>query len=225
MQKQLLDLIVQPNWKIILYDLVRSNELDLWNINIKELTDLYLEKIKSLKELNLLVPANALLAAAILLKLKANTLKLSSIYEEEDKDILKMPDNAFILNNSMDLENPTRLKDGQVSLDELIDIVDYMMNRPTKKNIERQLRQKKEINFSLPKKTKDINRKIEDLFSILKQEVDSEGCTMFSKFKESVNNKLELIDSYFIPLLFLVRDNRVNIWQDSFFSEIFIKVL
>ena len=160
--ERLVNLIKEPNWKLILYDLVNSNDFDIWNIDLIKLTDLYLKKIQELKENNLLVPANALLSAAILLKLKAYKLKLTSI-DQEDLD-LKYKDEEF-LNSANNLENISRIKEGQVSLDDLIDVVDYLMNKPTKSNIKRKI-QEKQDDIILPKKTENINKRIYLIYHI-----------------------------------------------------------
>jgi segregation and condensation protein A len=224
--QQLLNIINQPNWKVMLYDLVKTHELDLWNINLIDLSNLYLEKIELLESSNLMVPANALLAAAILLKLKAYSLKLSSIEDEEPDELKLLNDDDFILNSAIDLNTPTRLKEGQVSLDELIDVIDVIMHKPTKKNIERNIKKlKEEVKFEIPKKTKDITLRINEFYNEIKQNVDSENLVLFSSFLKLEKNSGLIIDNYFMPLLFLAMDNKIDVWQEDFFSEIFIKVI
>ncbi len=223
--EQLVDIINQPNWKIILYDLVKSNEIDIWNIDLINLTDLYLEKIRVLKESNLLIPANALLAASILLKLKANSLILSSTENTEDELNIPVDDN-YMLGASIDLNTPARLKEGQVSLDELIGIIDVMLNSSgNKKGIEKRLKEKKELEFVLPKKTVDFSKRSESLLEEIRQNVDGYNLVLFSRFTGKVKDSYMIIEDYFIPLLFLVQDKKVDAWQEEFFSEIFIKVL
>jgi segregation and condensation protein A len=222
---QLVNIIDQPNWKIILYDLVKSNEIDIWNVNLINLTDLYLEKIRTLKESNLLIPANALLAAAILLKLKAYSLKLSST-ENNEEELKLVTDDNYVLSNSIDLNTPMRLKEGQVSLDELIDVIDVMMNTSTnKKNIERKIKEKKELEFVLPKKTVDFSKRSASLYDEIKNNVDDYNMVLFSKFTKEEKNSFHIVENYFIPLLFLVQDRKIDAWQEEFFSEIFIKML
>ena len=222
---QLVNIIDQPNWKIILYDLVKSNEIDIWNVNLINLTDLYLEKIRTLKESNLLIPANALLAAAILLKLKAYSLKLSST-ENNEEELKLVTDDNYVLSNSIDLNTPMRLKEGQVSLDELIDVIDVMMNTSTnKKNIERKIKEKKELEFVLPKKTVDFSKRSASLYDEIKNNVDDYNMVLFSKFTKEEKNSFHIVENYFIPLLFLVQDRKIDVWQEEFFSEIFIKIL
>ncbi|RLG69280.1 MAG: hypothetical protein DRO07_02530, partial [Candidatus Iainarchaeum archaeon] len=79
----LVGLIEQPTWKSILLDLVRKEKMDVWAIDLVELSQKYLQRIQELKENNLRIPANAMLACAILLKLKSRTIKLP--HEEEEK--------------------------------------------------------------------------------------------------------------------------------------------
>jgi chromatin segregation and condensation protein Rec8/ScpA/Scc1 (kleisin family) len=38
-------------------------------------------------------------------------------------------------------------------------------------------------------------------------------------------NSFTIVENYFIPLLFLVQDRKIDALQEEFFSEIFIKVL
>jgi len=220
--ENLVNIIDQPNWKILLFDVVKQNDFDIWNVDIIKLTDLYLKKINELKQENLLVPANALLAAAILLRLKAYSLKLTSV----DDEPLKIPTDEDIYNlNSISFNNTIKLREGQVSLNDLIDIVDTIMNRPTKTNLSRQLKEKGESVFIIPRKSIDITERTDRLFSILRDEIDDEGCLVFSKLQERTRDPFEIIEFYFMPLLFLSQDKKVNVWQDDFFSEIFIKVL
>ncbi|MDD4050039.1 MAG: hypothetical protein PHX47_03465 [Candidatus ainarchaeum sp.] len=220
--EELVNIIDQPNWKLLLFDLVKSNDFDIWNIDIISLTDLYLKKIIEFKEENLMIPANALLAASILLKIKTYTLKLSSIDPEDDLIIPKEDD---ILLNALNLENPIRNKESQVSLDDLIEAIDTIMNKPTKKNIEKMIKEKAEVEFFVPKSTEDINLRIDSLFSSIKKEADKEGCLTFKNlFSKNIDN-FDIVNNLFIPLLFLHQDQKINVWQDDFFSEIFIKVI
>ena len=67
----LISLIDVPEWKSILLDLVSSEKMDPWNIDIVELSEKYLQKINSMELMDLRVPANAILASSILLRAKS----------------------------------------------------------------------------------------------------------------------------------------------------------
>jgi len=219
---RLITIIDQPNWKLLLFDLVKSNDFDIWNIDIVSLTDLFLKKIIELKEENLLIPANALLAASILLKIKTYSLKLTSIEPEEE---LIFPKEDDLLLHALNLDSPIRNKEGQVSLDDLIEAIDVIMNKPTKKNLEKMIKEKQEIEFVVPNTIEDINLRIQSLLSDIKNQADSEGCLTFKKlFSKNISN-FDVVNNLFIPLLFLHQEEKINVWQDDFFSEIIIKVI
>lgn len=220
--QQLINIINEPNWKSMLYDLIKTNELDLWNINLISLTELYLKKIKTMQEQNLLVPANALLAATILLKLKAFSLKLSNIEDEEEQ--LKLPIEDELDLGRINLETPSRLKEGQISLEELINVVEVVMNKPTKKNLEKKINEKKELQFTMPEKTTDIIERIEEFYNNIQQNKDKENLVLFSKLTKNIEST-SIINKCFLPMLFLTMDRRIDVWQDDFFSEIFIKTI
>ena len=82
----LVTLIDVPEWKTILLDLVSSEKMDPWNIDIVDLSEKYLKKINSMEQTDLRVPANAILASAILLRAKSKLLKIPSLEEEETKN-------------------------------------------------------------------------------------------------------------------------------------------
>ena len=62
----------EVTWQRLLYELVKTEQMDLWDINISLLTKKYIDTIKKLKKLDFRVSGKVLLAAAILLKIKSN---------------------------------------------------------------------------------------------------------------------------------------------------------
>ncbi|MBI3037261.1 hypothetical protein HYY73_05965 [Candidatus Woesearchaeota archaeon] len=61
-------------WRSIIYDLVRSEGMDPWNIDVSVLSRRYVQMLKKLKGLDFRVSGKMVLAAAILLKMKSNLL-------------------------------------------------------------------------------------------------------------------------------------------------------
>ena len=73
-QDQIMNLILEEDdisWKTILFDLVKTEQMNPWDIDISLLTKKYLEIIKRMKQLDLRVSGKVLLAADYLLKLKS----------------------------------------------------------------------------------------------------------------------------------------------------------
>ena len=61
-------------WQEIVYDLINTEQLDPWNIDIVVLSNRYLEKIQELEEDNFLISSKVLLAAALFLRIKSEIL-------------------------------------------------------------------------------------------------------------------------------------------------------
>jgi len=91
------------SWQGMLYDLVRQEEMDPWNIDIAKLCDKFVKNVLKLKETNLMVSGKIVYACALLLKIKSkylleNGLKgldnlfdningTNETYEEDDSEI------------------------------------------------------------------------------------------------------------------------------------------
>jgi len=77
MQQQLLDIIFKEDeitWKDVIVNLIKTNQIDPWDVDIIWLTKEYIKMLKKLKELDFKVSGKVLLAAAILLRIKSDRL-------------------------------------------------------------------------------------------------------------------------------------------------------
>ena len=77
MQETIYELLVDSNdisWKSIIYELIKNNKMDPWDIDISLLADTYIARIKQLKEQDLKVSGKVVLAASMLLRIKSNKL-------------------------------------------------------------------------------------------------------------------------------------------------------
>ncbi len=61
----------EATWKSMIMDLVSSENMDPWNVDISALTSRYLERIRSMKNAELKISGKMLLCAALLLKVKS----------------------------------------------------------------------------------------------------------------------------------------------------------
>ena len=62
------------SWKTMIYELVRSEQMNPWDIDLNQLSKKFLQKLKELKEMNFRISGKVILAASILLKLKSEKL-------------------------------------------------------------------------------------------------------------------------------------------------------
>jgi len=214
----LVTLIDVPEWKTILIDLVNSEKMDPWNIDIIELSEKYLKKINSLDHTDLRVPANAILASAILLRAKSKLLKIPSLdeLEEEKKGMGKIIE-EFI----PELKDVRNLREGKISLDELVDAIESIVEQTKKKKL--RLREMPELKFQVPVSKENITAKMEKVFERIKEKVDSQGLVLFSALLED-ESSLHIIET-FIPLLFLHDENKINLWQGDWVGGAFISLM
>ena len=70
-------MLVEQNeisWKSIIFDLINSEQMDPWDVNISLLAEKYLARLRELKHQDLKVGGKVVLAASILLRIKSNKL-------------------------------------------------------------------------------------------------------------------------------------------------------
>jgi segregation and condensation protein A len=216
----LVDLIDQPAWKTILIDLVESEKMNPWDIDVIELAEKYIKKINELQGNNLRVPANAILACAILVKTKAKYLRLSSLDDKEKEEVLTPEQRALMLQEIPDLMAGRLAREGRITLDELVmSIEDIIQRTSPKKNSSRNI-PRIEINFD----STSIEEKMQEVFDLIKRKVDSQGVVLFADLivdKESV----DIMVDTFLPVLFLMNNGKIIAYQNEFFGEIFVQLV
>ncbi len=212
----LVSLIDVPEWKSILIDLVSSEKMDPWDIDILFLAEKYLQKINSLEQADLRVPANAILASAILLRAKSRLLKIPSLEEEEKTETDKIIE-EFI----PELRDAQAIREGKISLDELVEAIESIVEQTKKKK--NKIKEMPELKFQVPIATENINAKMEKVLGRIKEKADSSGMVLFSSLVDK-GAPLEIVET-FIPLLFLHEEEKINLWQEEWLGEIFISLL
>jgi len=232
-QEQVHDLLFnrEIEWQEIIYDLINTEQLDPWNINITLLTEKYLEKIQNLEEADFFISSKVLLAAALLLRIKSEILlnkHIKSIDEilfgakEQKKHILE----RIELDEEVPILVPrtpmSRVK--KVTLQELMDALNKAIvteNRRIKKEIinKNALR---EAGIAIPKRKFSIKDKIKEIYERLFghfEENKGEHKVTFTDFVGK--NKEERIIA-FAPLLHLENQKKVWLEQEAHFEEISI---
>ncbi len=215
----LVDLIDQPAWKTILLDLVESEKMDPWDIDVIVLAEKYIKKINDLETNNLRVPANAILACAILVKTKSKYLKLSSLDDEEEEQKITPEQRALFLEELPDLVANRSFREGKISLDELVSSIEDIIHRTTPKKSASKVVPKMEINFD----STSIEEKMSLVFELIKQKVDSQGIVLFKDLILEENTD-EIVDT-FLPVLFLMNGGKLVAYQNEFFGEIFVQLI
>lgn len=229
--EQLYDLLTgnEVSWQAIIYDLVNTEQLDPWDINLALLSHKYLERVRQLEEANFFVSSKVLLAASILLRLKSEILLykyIKSIDEilfgkkEEGKPMERMEIDESALPLLYPKTPLPRYR--KVSLDELMSALDQAIsteNRRIKKEVEKVTRER-EAGIVLPKARKSIRDRIRNIYAkILTAFRRKQVKISYSEF--TGNNKEEKV-SCFLPCLHLENQQKLFLEQEKHFSEIYI---
>ena len=233
MQDQIMDLLLKEeeiSWKTIIYDLVKTGEIDPWDVNITLLTKKYIEIIKKMKVHDLPLSCKVLLAAALLLKIKSTHLVendisrldalLNSSEEPEDLEEFLEAENCSAKNKEKYVlipRNP-QPRNRKVSVQDLVEALQRAML--SKKKILEKMRPEK---FSLPDRAFEIMEVIHDLMQKIAYYSKKEGKLTFSRLLPPRAGRQEKVFT-FIPLLHLDHLQKIEIEQERPFEEIEIKL-
>ncbi len=214
-------------WQSILQELVKSEQMDPWDINISSLTKKYIETIKKLKEFDFRLSGKVLLAAAILLKIKSNKLVGEDI-EYLDR-LISEQDEEGLLNFEESLEPrpneeiPKNLiprtplpRKRKVSIYDLMQALEKALEVKRR----RVLKSIPPMNIQIPEKKRDISSVIREIYGKIKiwfWEHKKDRLT-FSKLVPSDSKEDKIYT--FIPLLHLTNQRKVDIFQQQHFGEI-----
>lgn len=238
-QEQLQDLLFsrEIGWQEIIYDLINTEQLDPWDINITLLTDKYLEKIQSLEEADFFVSSKVLLAAALLLRIKSEI--LLNKYIKSIDEILFQDKNASsriglesnpVLSIDFEEEIPELIPKSpmprfkHVTLQELIESLNKAIATETRR-IKKEIintNALREAEISIPKKKFNIKNKIRELYEKLLQHFRENEHQKKISFTDLVGeNKEERVIS-FSPLLHLDHQKKIWLEQEEHFGDFYI---
>jgi segregation and condensation protein A len=237
-QEQIHDLLFnrEIGWQEIIHDLINTEQLDPWDVNIVILTDKYLERIQKFEETDFFISSKVLLAAALLLRIKSEILLkkyIKSIDEilfgdkNESKRVDLDPGQVFSIGyDEMEtipelvLKSPMpRFK--KVTLQELMDSLDKAIateNRRIKKAIVGR-NAIIESSLSLPKKRLNIHDKVKEIYDALINHLAKDEKKKKVSFSEFIGeDKDERIIS-FTGLLHLDHQKKVWLEQEKHFED------
>ena len=230
-QEQIHDLLFDErlSWQTIIYDLINSEQLDPWDIDLSVLANKYIGKVHELEEANFFISSKVLLAASLLLRLKSEILLSRDLQSLDDILYGKKEEKSYVQErivldeNIPDLIPRTPLpRHKKVSLQELILALSKALSTENRREHKALILKQHEINayLPIPKKLFNLQDKIKGIYSKLK--------SIFSKSEERIAmSQLSSMDSEerlltFVSLLHL--DNQQKVWleQDGHFEEIWV---
>ncbi len=237
MQDRILELVMQKDeitWQTILLDLVKTGEINAWDVDISLLTQRYLEIIRKIQEANLFVSGKVLLASAILLKIKSEKLIIEEIGSLDD---LMFPREMEELDSFMDetgsrrimLDTEPRLtiktpqtRKRKVQIDDLIKALERALEVNDRRLFRIAERNRVPDHLFVPEKKKDIIEIINELYEQIKARFTKKPTLHFSELIPSFSKEDKI--AVFIPLLHLAQQAKLDLDQKEHFGEIEIKL-
>ncbi|MDO8628281.1 MAG: hypothetical protein Q7R56_00835 [Nanoarchaeota archaeon] len=229
MQEQIYHMLVEKDevtWQSIIYDLVKSEQMDPWDIDVSILAQKYIEKIHELQEHNFFLSGKILLASAILLKLKS--IKFvdehiagfdSLLFAREEDLLLDDQQSPFAAEEIPPLliKTPQQRK-RKVSIQDLMQALSAALRVEDKRNI-RKMKERVIREVHLPGKKIDITLLIKNLYGkIIGWFSRNQTLTFQQLVPEGAAKKDVLLT--FIPMLYLSNQQKIDLNQEQAFGKI-----
>jgi len=232
MHDQILDMLLKKDeitWQNIIYDLVKSERMDPWDIDISILTNKYLDIVRKLTETNFFISGKVILASSILLKIKSTKLLTENISSfdnllnpEEEEEIEQLEDEQLAPQPKLTIKTPIARK-RKVSIQDLVSALEKALevDKRRKVRIERYESIPEEI--EVPRKKVDIGKKIKDIYVKIVSFFETKKTDItFTQLTPSPSKKDKVFT--FVPLLHLENQNKISMYQSKPFDEIQIKL-
>lgn len=234
-QTQFFDLITSDelSWQAIIYDLIKTEQLDPWDIDLTILAEGYLEKIQELEEADFFVSSKVLLACSLLLRLKSELLINKYIQDLNDALYGRKEENKYEIER-IDLDEdelPVLVprtpipRHKKVTLNELMSALGKAIdteNRRIKKEIKSK-QAKKLTNAVMPKSTRiPLKTRIKGIYISVKNHITKKG-NSHMKYSELAPSRNEKI-ACFLPILHLSNNEQLHLRQPKHFEEIHLSL-
>lgn len=249
-QARLFDIIFNEDeisWQSMIHKLVKEEGMNPWDINISLLAKRFLEKLQKLKKMDFRISGKAILAAAILLRIKSKRLvgedfnnldRLIAMTdnEPEEEDVLEEIEGEFLEDVEEESSPQEQKKDNyqltprtplprkrKVSVYDLVDALHKALE--VKKRRTNRLAQQAEPEVDVPEKEKDISQLIQEVYDQLTEYIAKKKAKtlMFSQFVPNESSKEEKVGT-FTPLLYLDHERKIDLYQEGHLADIEIKL-
>ncbi len=221
----------------LLCHLIDKNKMDIYDINLSQITDQYIEYIKEMEEQNLEITSEFLVMASTLLYIKSKNLLPKQEAEEEEvseeelirriieykkyKEITKkLKENFLIFSDRMyklpeEITLPKQKLEREYNADLIPELYKSLVERNEEKiNINAQNIEKIAITD-----TYTVASKVKEMLKVL---VKSKRFTFNKLFSIKKHNKQEVVTA-FSGLLELSRRSKVTTTQEELFSDILVE--
>ncbi len=216
-------MVSKPTWKDILLELISSHSLDPWNIDLVQLSDAFIKKVREMEKMDFVLQANVILAASILLKYKSDYLRFLSYQSEipefaADGEPAALPGEEYPQLALSSRIPPKR----QVTLEELIGEMERIIKYDETERVHIPRGAIVEtMDMELP--DRDIEADMARILGRVRENTDGTGWSLFSR----LTGGMEMRDTVYtlVCVLHLVQSGALDIRQDKMFGEVFIYLM
>jgi segregation and condensation protein A len=239
MQNKIFDIVMNEEeitWQTIIFDLVRSEKMDPWDVNVSLLAKMFLDRLKTFKETDFRISGKVLLAAAIMLRIKSTRLldedmgeldrliasseqTEDEFYEELQQDFagarVEGEDFAIVPRTPQPRKRKVSVYDLVEALNKALEVQGRRPPRETSISPE----------VKAPENVKEITAIIGEVYQQIKAFYTGKtGTTLtFSQLIPSESKEDKVYT--FIPLLHLNHQRKIDLEQQEHFGEIEITLL
>lgn len=215
-------------WQDIIYELINTEQMDPWDIDVSLISARFLDTIKKLAEMDFRLSGKIILASAILLKIKSNQLL--------DEDIAALDQMISGESDQVNLYDEIEGSSPRPDIPGLIPrtpqprkrkVSVYDLIQALEKALQVEARRKRfitagPIQMKLPEKKFDIGEVIEEVYDKVFTHYNNNGKTAIT-FSQLVNSDAKEDKIFmFQPLLHLDTQGRIDLQQAEHFGEIHI---
>lgn len=218
------EMVSKPTWKEMLLELIDSERIDPWNIDIVEISGAFMKKVRDMERMDFVIQANVILAAAILLRYKSNY--LNALHQSELTEYI--PDEPGMgigpLDGLPELSLAARIPPKrQITFDELVSEMERIIKYDSAERPDRKPKGSITDIVDMPLGGEDIEKKMAEVLGRIRSNTDPEGWSLFSRVLARDDNR-EMVYTL-LSVLHLTQNETIDIRQDKLFGEIFIRLL
>jgi len=236
-QDELFDMLFDQDevtWQTMLYDLVKSDQMDPWDINISLLAQRFLDTVHQLRKTDFIISGRIVLAAAVLLRIKSKRLVTEDMLNldrlinppEEEEGLLDELTDEFagqreVLKGVDLIPRTPQPRKRKISIYDLVDALQKAMD--VKKR--RVMRDIPSIEIKIPEKKVDISELIRGVYGKIRNFFAKQNKTKLT-FNDLVPSDTKEDKVFtFIPLLHLENERKIDLRQQRHFGEIHVEML
>ncbi len=218
-------------WQEIIYDLINSEQLDPWNIDIIVLTNSYMQKLQKYEEESYFVSSKVLLAAALLLRIKSEILLNKYIRSIDEILFGRKEDKKKVISDLIEFDGVPELipksplpRFRKVTMQELIESLNKAIiteNRRIKKEITDK-NVFREVSISLPKRRFISQDKIKEIYELVFGHFEKNKNDLYVPFSVLIGGDREEKIFSFSSILHLENQKKIWIDQKEHFGELHI---